>query len=100
MADKEKPIEEISDNPGNPHNPGPSEADFAVVQVHLENMQTMMAQVEKDMRVLAKHSAVCAERWRQHAEEHKRLQSSMRVSDAGNFGWTGVAAFLAYFLGR
>jgi len=103
MDDKEidgKLNEEHSDNPGNPGNPGPSEADFAVAQERLANVIAMMAQVEKDMRMLTKHSAVCAERWRQHAEEHQRMQTSARASDAGNFAWAGIAAFLSYYLGR
>ena len=94
MDDKEeKQTEEHSNNPGNP---GPSEADFAVVKVHLTNIQTILAQVEQDMRVFAKHSAVCAERWHQHAEEHKRILSSAQRNDAGSYAWGTLMAALAY----
>jgi len=99
MADKEnekKSIEEHSDNPGNPGNPGPSEVDFAVAQERLGNLMTMMAQVERDMRTLTKHSAICTERWRQHAEEHDRIQNSARINDAGSYAWGTLMAALAY----
>jgi len=99
MVDKDngKTIEEGSDNPSNP---GPNEVALAVMQVQLSNVIMMVSQIEKDIRDLTKHTAVCAERWRQHAEEHKSLQNSSRMSDAGIFAWSGVAAAISYFLGR